>query len=108
MTLFTRRKNLCATVCALLPMLASTPAEAATHVVVIDKMQYGELPEFHSGDLVEFVNHDMFRHTVTAANGRFDLDLPPGKNGWLRINSAGTATFYCKYHPGMRGLMRAK
>jgi plastocyanin len=55
-----------------------------------------------------FVNKDMFRHTVTATNNKFNIDLMPGARGSLHINSAGTATFYCKYHPGMRGSMTAK
>ena len=35
-------------------------------------------------------------------------DLMPGAQGALHINSAGHASFYCKYHPGMRGTMVAK
>ena len=56
----------------------------------------------------DFVNKDIFRHTVTASNNSFDIDLMPGKSGSLHINSAGHATFYCKYHPGMRGSMIPK
>jgi plastocyanin len=50
----------------------------------------------------------MFRHTVTATNNSFNLDLMPGAKGSLHINSAGRMTFYCKYHPGMRATMEAK
>jgi plastocyanin len=55
-----------------------------------------------------FENKDIFRHTVTASNNSFNLDLMPGARGSLHINSAGHAAFYCKYHPGMRGSMDAK
>ena len=55
-----------------------------------------------------FVNKDIFRHTVTASNNSFNLDLMPGARASLHINSAGHAAFYCKYHPGMRGSMSAK
>jgi plastocyanin len=104
-----RRFTLCAAVAgALLLALPPTPAAAATHVVVIDQMKYGPIPPLKVGDTVTFVNKDMFRHTVTASNNSFNLDLMPGKSGSLHINSAGHAAFYCKYHPGMRGTMVAK
>jgi plastocyanin len=104
-----RRLALCvAAAGALLPVALAAPAAAATHVVVIDKMKYAPVPPLKRGDVVEFVNRDMFRHTVTATNGKFNLDLMPGKSGKLRINSAGTVSFYCTYHPGMRGSMTAK
>jgi plastocyanin len=93
---------------ALLPVAIAAPAAAATHVVVIDKMKFAPVPPLKRGDVVVFVNKDMFRHSVTATNGRFNIDLPPGASGKLAINSAGTATFYCVYHPGMRGTMTAR
>lgn len=104
-----RPSTLCAAVvCALLPVVLPTPAAAATHVVVIDQMKYGPVPPLKVGDTVVFENKDMFRHTVTASNNSFNLDLMPGARGSLHINSAGRAVFYCKYHPGMRGTMVAK
>jgi plastocyanin len=104
-----RRLTLCAAVAgALLPAMIPTPAAAATHIVVINQMHFAPIPKLKAGDVVEFVNRDIFRHSVTATNGRFNLDLAPGASGKLSINSAGVATFYCKYHPGMRGTMRAE
>jgi plastocyanin len=109
MRVLPRRLTLSAAVVGAL-LLAATPlpAAAATHVVVIDKMKYGEVPPLKKGDTVLFVNKDMFRHTVTASNNSFNLDLMPGARGSVHINSAGHAAFYCKYHPGMRGSMTAK
>jgi plastocyanin len=104
-----RRATLCAAVAgALLPVATPVPAAAATRVVLIDQMKYGPVPPLKVGDEVVFVNKDMFRHSVTATNNSFDLDLMPGSRGALRINSAGRAVFYCKYHPGMRGSMIAR
>lgn len=96
-----------ATAGALLPALAA-PAAAAVHIVAIDALKYAAVPPLHVGDVVVFVNKDLFRHTVTASNSSFNLDLMPGARGGLRINSAGKASFYCKYHPGMRGSMSAQ
>jgi plastocyanin len=104
-----RRLTLCAAAAgALLLATPPVPAAAATHVVTIDQMKYGPVPPLAVGDVVTFVNKDLFRHTVTASNNSFNLDLMPRASGSLHINSAGHASFYCKYHPGMRGTMEAK
>lgn len=109
MRLLPRRLPLCAVVAgALLPVAPLIPAAAATHVVVIDKMKYAPVPPLKVGDKVVFVNKDMFRHTVTASNNSYNLDLMPGARGSVTINSAGHSSFYCKYHPGMRGSMTAR
>ena len=109
MSLLPRRLPLSVAVaCALLPIAPPVPAAAATHVVVIDQMKYTPVPPLKVGDTVMFENKDLFRHTVTASNNSFNLDLMPGARGSLHINSAGHADFYCKYHPGMRGTMVAK
>jgi plastocyanin len=109
MSMFPRRRPLCvAAVGVLLPFAVPASAAAATHVVVIDQMKYSPVPPLSVGDTITFVNNDMFRHTVTAPNNSFNLDLMPGARGSVRINSAGRAVFYCKYHPGMRGIMVAK
>lgn len=109
MSRFPRRYPLCAAVvCALLSVAPPVPAAAATHVVVIDKMKYAPVPPLKVGDTVVFENKDIFRHTVTASNNSFNLDLMPGARGSLHINSAGHAAIYCKYHPGMRGTMVAR
>ena len=106
---FPRRFSMCVAVAgALLSVTPPVPAAAATHVVVIDKMKFAPVPPLKVGDTVVFENKDMFRHTVTASNNSFNLDLMPGAIGGLHINSAGHAAFYCKYHPGMRGTMVAK
>jgi plastocyanin len=106
---FPRRRPLCAAaVGVLLPVALPAPAAAASHVVVIDKMQYAEVPPLKVGDTVTFVNKDLFRHTVTATNNSFNIDLMPGAKGTVRVNTAGRSPFYCKYHPGMRGTMVTK
>ena len=100
MRTFPRRRPLCvAAVGVLLSIAFTASAAAATHVVVIDQMKYGPVPPLRVGDTVAFVNKDMFRHTVTARNNKFNLDLLPGARGSLRINSVGRALFSCKYHP---------
>ena len=98
-------------------LLLSSPAAAApqphaqtrtqTYVVVIAKMKYGALPaQLRRGDSIMWVNRDIFRHSATAANKSFDVNLPPSTQRVMVIKSAGAVAFACKYHPGMRGVLR--
>ncbi|HET9811267.1 MAG TPA: cupredoxin domain-containing protein [Sphingomicrobium sp.] len=84
------------------------PAAAAPHEyrVVVDKMKFGALPaDLHKGDVIVWDNRDMFRHSATA-KGKFDVDLPAGKAVRMRITSIGSFPFVCKYHPGMKGVLK--
>jgi plastocyanin len=86
---------------------ASTARPTATaqahrvHVIVIDKMAYGPMPTaVRAGDIIEWTNHDILEHSVTARDGRFDLDLKPGASGRITA-TAGSLEFFCKFHPTM-------
>ena len=96
----------------LLPLPSTLGAGAApavrpaprVHTVVIDKMKFGPVPAgIRAGDTILWVNRDMFRHTATARDGSFAIDLPAGKSGRTVVKRAGTIAFYCVYHPGMKG-----
>lgn len=90
-------------------LLLSAPVAAApqTHIVIIDKMKFQSVPaQVHKGDVILWVNRDFFRHTATAANGSFDVELPPGAKAQTVVQTAGVVSFICKYHPGMRGMLR--
>jgi plastocyanin len=84
------------------------PAAAAprTHVIVIEKMKFGAVPAVKAGDTILWVNRDMFRHTATARNGAFNVDLAPGAKGKTVLRKGGEFAFICKYHPGMRGVLK--
>jgi plastocyanin len=94
---------------AALLLLMPPPAAAAprTHVVVIDKMKFGPVPtDLKAGDTIVWENRDMFRHTATARDGSFNVDLPAGAKGKTVLRKAGNLDFTCKYHPGMRGVLK--
>lgn len=95
---------------SLAALLLSTPPAAAaprTHVMVIDKMKFGAVPAgLRTGDRVVWVNRDLFRHTATAKDGSFDLDLPPGARRSVVLKKAGAFQVICRYHPGMRTALR--
>jgi plastocyanin len=89
--------------------LSTPPAAAAprTHVVVIDAMKFGAMPSgVHAGDRIVWVNKDLFRHTATAKDGSFDIDLPAGARGTIIVKKTGAIAILCRFHPGMRAMLK--
>jgi plastocyanin len=92
-------------------LLFASPAAAAprTYTVTIDKMKFGALPTgLHKGDTIIWVNRDFIRHTATASDHSFDVDLPAGAKGKTVLMKTGAIPFVCRYHPGMRGVLQVK
>lgn len=80
------------------------PALAAptVHTIVIDKMKFGAAPKnLRAGDVIVWVNKDIFRHTATARDKSFDVDLAPGASGRTVLRKAGSIGVLCRFHPGM-------
>ena len=48
-------------------------------------------------------NSDILRHTATATDGSFDIDLPAGAKGRAILKRAGGVAYVCRFHPGMKG-----
>ncbi len=97
----TRREVLAAAAAAtLLP--AAAAAEGHIHTVIMAKMKFGPAPPgLRVGDTIEWVNEDIFRHTATAADGSFDVDLMAGATGRSELRKSGTIQVRCRFHPGM-------
>lgn len=57
------------------------------------------------GATVSFSNEDSTAHTATSKDsGLFDTDaIQPGKSGAVTLEKAGTFTYYCVFHPFMKG-----
>jgi len=89
-------------------LLPTAPAAAASHTytVVIDKMKFGAVPaSVHQGDIIVWDNRDFLRHSATD-KGVFDIDLPANKAVRMRVTKVGTFPFVCKYHPGMKAVLK--
>ena len=89
-------------------LLPTAPAAAASHTytVVIDKMKFGAVPaEVHQGDIIVWDNRDFLRHSATD-KGVFDIDLPANEAVRMRVTKVGTFPFVCKYHPGMKAVLK--
>lgn len=67
-------------------------------------MAFGASPAgLRVGDVIEWVNNDIFVHSATARDKSFDVELKPKAHVRMTLKQAGTVAFYCRYHPGMTG-----
>lgn len=90
-------------------LLPPPPAVAAprNHVVVIDKMKFGAMPAgVRAGDRITWVNKDLFRHTASAKDGSFNVDLMPGARASVTLRKPGAISVGCRYHPGMKAVLK--
>src|ERR1700724_1665082 len=61
---------------------AALGAGPRVHRIGIDKLAFGPAPAgLNVNDIVEWTNSDILRHTATATDGSFDIDLPAGATG---------------------------
>lgn len=87
----------------LLPAL-SHGGEPKLFVIEVNKLAFGPAPTgLRVNDIVEWRNADIFRHTATANDESFDVDLPPAGGGQVVLKRAGQVEYFCRFHPGMRG-----
>lgn len=86
--------------------LAALPVLATDYTIVIDNMKFGPVPaELHAGDTIIWQNNDIFRHSATARDKSFDVDLPSKAEVRMVVGAAGSVDFFCKFHPGMTGTL---
>ena len=84
--------------------VTAAAASAAEYRIAIAKMKFGAVPSvLHVGDVILWRNDDIFRHTATARDKSFDVDLPPKSEGRMTISQAGAIEFFCRFHPAMKG-----
>jgi plastocyanin len=55
------------------------------------------------GDTISWINRDFLKHTATARDKSFNVELPPKSSDKAVIRRSGAIAFYCIYHPGMTG-----
>jgi plastocyanin len=58
-----------------------------------------------AGATVKFTNEDTTAHTATSTqSGAFESGaIQPGKSAVITLKQAGTFTYYCAFHPFMKG-----
>jgi plastocyanin len=91
---------------AALSFSGALPVMAAQYTIVLDKMQFGPAPVgLHPGDTLVWQNDDVLRHSATARDKSFDIDLPAKTSVSITVGAPGTVAFFCKFHPGMTGTL---
>lgn len=93
---------------AALPLLAQTAhaaSHAAGHDITISNFAFSPKDlTISAGSKVTFTNADSAPHTATADNGSFDTGrLNQGQAASLTFSAAGTYTYFCAFHPNMKG-----
>lgn len=87
---------------------AAAPAQPTVHRIVVSSLAFAPPPQsVKVGDTVVWVNKDIFRHTATARDKSFDVDLPPGKEGRWVVSKTGQIAYFCRFHTAMTGKLIA-
>ena len=86
---------------------ATLPAHAHDehHVVKIEDFKFDpEELTVPIGAHVTFTNADVAPHTATADDGSFDTErLNRGEEMEITLTEPGEFTYFCRFHPGMKG-----
>ena len=96
---------------AFAPLALATAARAgshAAHEITVEGFAFSPAElDVKAGEAVRFVNKDAAPHTGTADAGGFDTGtLQPGQSVEVEI-PAGEHVYACKFHPNMKGVIRA-
>jgi plastocyanin len=75
-----------------------------THRIVMKAVDYEpKTITARVGDAVEWVNEDIVAHTATATDRSWDVNILPQRSGRMVMKTAGTISYFCRYHPNMKG-----
>ncbi|PTM92113.1 cupredoxin domain-containing protein [Mycoplana dimorpha] len=98
------RSGLAAGAIVALVAVCASAAAAAEVQITIAKMKFSPAStQAKVGDVVVWKNDDIFRHSATARDKSFDVDLPPNSEKRMTITQAGSVDYYCRFHPAMVG-----
>jgi plastocyanin len=73
-------------------------ANPQVHRIGVHKLAFGPAPDgLDVNDIVEWTNSDILRHTATATDGSFDIDLPGGATGRTILKRVSGVTSICRF-----------
>jgi plastocyanin len=84
----------------------SASSGSSTHAVTIKDYTFKPAKiTVPVGTTVDFSNEDSTAHTATSTeSGAFESGaIQPGKSASITLKKAGTFTYYCAFHPFMKG-----
>lgn len=86
-------------------LVSATIASAADHIVTISGFAFKPASlTIAAGDSVTFVNKDGAPHTATQNAQAFDTGrLGRNEEGNVTFATVGSFSYFCKFHPGMKG-----
>jgi plastocyanin len=89
---------------------AAAAAAPKTYTITIDATRFEpETLTVKPGDIVIWVNKDLFPHTATSKAAPFDShEIKPGKSWKLTTAKTGTFDYLCLLHQTMKGTLRVK
>ncbi|MBK0402645.1 cupredoxin domain-containing protein [Adhaeribacter sp. BT258] len=90
-------------------VISGPEKKPVTHTVEIVQMKFKPAQiTVKSGDKIVFVNRDMVVHNVTEASAKSwkSPDLATGKS-WSMV-ATKSASYYCTFHPVMKGKITLK
>ena len=103
-----RGKLWLAIVVAALAVSSAGAAAAETISVMIKGLKFTPAEiTVHVGDTIVWTNQDFVAHTATARDKAWDVMVPAGKSGSLKIETASDAEYFCRFHPMMKGKISA-
>src|SRR5579864_7900326 len=102
-----RRTSSAALVLAVASVLPPPGAQAETIQITIQNLVFAPAEvQAKVGDTIEWTNKDVLAHTATARGGEFDVTIAANKNATLVLKQGGEVSYYCRYHPNMKGILK--
>ncbi len=90
------------------PTVAVQEPTSGPNTVTVDMKDFEFTPKsvtVKQGTVVQFVNRDNAKHTVTADNGKFNSgDIAPGKIYTLTFDTPGSFPYHCEFHGDKGGV----
>lgn len=94
------------------PIRAAAPTPAPSPVSTIHIKNFAYVPDsvtIPPGSTVRFIEDDETPHTVTATDHSYDSGNLNQKDRWSHtFAKEGTYTYFCAYHPYMKGTVIVK
>jgi plastocyanin len=91
---------------------AATTSTAGSTADAVDIADFAFSPEtvtVEAGTDLTFTNADDASHTATADGGEFDTGtLKKGDSGAITLDQPGTYTYFCRFHPFMKGTVEVE
>jgi plastocyanin len=81
---------------------ATDPMATGTSIVIDD---FSFVVTQAEAGVISVENNDLSAHTVTADDGSFDVEVPPGATVSFEVDEAGSYPFHCSIHPRMRSVL---